>query len=251
MIFIPEIPSIHSVDSITLLERLERYPVFDVGALASEAALAPPSARLRALRLERKGLIHRVARNTYSVHRDPLVLASRMAWPSYISLWYALSHHGMTLQVPQTIEVLTTRQMFRKQVEVQGVRISFSKISSRYMFGYGKSLIDDIEVFMATPEKALLDGLLLKRIPASELYEMMVDRGDALDVPMMVEYVRAAGSGATAKRMGFMLERLGHDVHSQLEDMVYPTVTVLDLTLPSKGRKDGRWHLIDNLSVER
>jgi predicted transcriptional regulator of viral defense system len=250
MIFIPAYPSTHNVDSITLLGRLERYAVFDVRTLASEAGLAPPSARLRALRLERKGLILRVARNTYTVHHDPLVLASRMAWPSYISLWYALSHHGMTLQVPQTIEVLTTRQMFRKRVEVRGVRICFSKISSRYMFGYGKSLIDDIEVFIATPEKALLDGLLLKRIPASELFEMMASRGDALEVPLMLDYVRAAGSGATAKRMGFMLERLGHDVHSQLEDMVYPTVTVLDLTLPSNGRKDSRWHLIDNLSVE-
>lgn len=250
MIFIHGRPSTHSVDSITLLGRLQRYPVFDVRTLASEAGLTPPSARLRALRLERKGLVHRVARNTYSIHRDPLVLASRMTWPSYISLWYALSHHGMTLQVPQTIEVLTTRQLFRKQVEVQGVRIIFSKIASKYMFGYGKSLIDDIEVFIATPEKALLDGLLLKRIPASELFEMMANLGDALDVPRMVEYVRATGSGATAKRMGFMLDRLGHDVRAQLKDMIYPTITVIDLTLPAEGRKDGRWHVIDNLSVE-
>jgi predicted transcriptional regulator of viral defense system len=239
------------VDAIALLARLETHAVFDIDTLASEANLGSPSARLRALRLERRGLIQRVARNTYTVHRNPLILASRMTWPSYISLWYALNHHGLTLQVPQGIAVFTTRQTFRKQVVFHGVRISFSKISSRYMFGYGKSLVDDVEVFIATPEKALLDGLLFRRIPASELFEMMMDHAEALDIQRMVEYVRATGSGVTAKRMGYMLERLGHDVHVQLKDMVYPTLTVLDLTLPIEGKKDSRWQLIDNLSVDR
>jgi predicted transcriptional regulator of viral defense system len=251
MVFIHEEHYGTTMDTITLLERLGGHPVFGVATLASEAGIAPASARVRAVRLERRGLVHRVARDAYTVHRDPLVLASRLAWPSYISLWYALGHHGLTLQVPQAIEVLTTRQLFRRRLEHQGVRILVSKVSPRYMFGYGKFLLDDVEVFMATPEKALLDGLLLGRIPASEVLEMMTDNIDALDVPRLVDYVRTAGSGATAKRMGLMLERLGHDVHPQLEDMLYPTLTVLDRTLPPEGRRDARWHVLDNVGAGR
>jgi predicted transcriptional regulator of viral defense system len=251
MIFIHGASYRWSMDTIALLERLEAYPVFGVGTLASVAGLAPASARVRAVRLERRGLVHRVARDTYSVHRDPLVLASRIAWPSYVSLWYALSHHGLTLQVPQAIEVLTTRQLFRRRFEHQGVRILVSKVSPRYMFGYGKFLLEDVEVFMATPEKALLDGMLLGRIPASEVLEAMSGHIDELDVPRLVDYVVTAGNGAAAKRMGYMLHTLGRDVHHQLEGMLYPTLTLLDPALPREGLRDPRWHVLDNMGAGR
>jgi len=237
---------VYSVRTIDLLQRLRRYPVFDRETFASLAGLEPASASTRLSRLVQDDRIERLWRDTYTVHNDPLLVATHLAFPSYISLWYALSYHGFTLQVPHEISVLTTMRTFRPSIEYEGMRISFTTIPSRLLFGYQKLVVEGLEVFMASPEKALVDAVLLRSISPSEIFSIMEDNADALDVPKIVEYVKEAGSGTLAKRMGYMLTVLGHEVYGQLDDLVYPTVVPLDTTLPSMGRTDERWKVLDN-----
>ncbi len=238
-----------AVNTIDLLDRLKRYPVYDRATFASVAGLEPPSASARLSRLVRDGRIERLWRDAYTVHRDPLLVATHLAFPSYISLWYALSHHGFTLQVPHEISVLTTARTFRSSIEFQGMRISLTIISPSNLFGYQKLVLGELEVSMATPEKALVDAVLLRSISPSEVFSIMEDNADTIDVTRVVSYVRRAGSGTLAKRMGYMLSALGHDVHGQLDDLVYPTVVSLDTTRPPEGTTDGKWGLIDNVGL--
>jgi predicted transcriptional regulator of viral defense system len=237
------------VNTIDLLDRLKRYPVFDRATFASVADLEPPSASSRLSRLVRDGRAIRLWRDAYTVHRDPLLVAFHLAFPGYISLWYALSHHGLALQVPHEIPVLTTARTYRSAIRFEGMRISLTRISPRHLFGYEKLVMRGLEVFMATPEKALVDAVLLRRISPSEVFSIMGDYADSLDIPRLVGYVGRAGSGALAKRMGYMLFALGHEVHGQLRGLVYPTVVPLDTTLPSEGATDDRWGVIDNVGL--
>jgi predicted transcriptional regulator of viral defense system len=237
------------VNTIDLLELLRRYPVFDLATFASIADLEPPSARTRLSRMVDQGRAVRLWRDAYTVHRDPLLVASRLALPSYISLWYALGHHGMTLQVPHEIAVLTTMRTFRKGIDFMGTRIAFIRIAPRHLFGFEKLAVKGLEVFMATPEKALVDAVLLRRISTSEVFSMMEENLDALEVPKIVDHVLRAGSGVLAKRMGYMLDALGHDAYGRLEDLVYPTVVPLDTGAPREGHVDARWGLLDNVGV--
>ena len=48
---------------------------------------------------------------------------------------------------------------------------------------------------------------------------------------------------------GYMLTTLGHDVHGQLDDLVFPTVVPLDTTRPQEGATNGEWGLIDNVGL--
>ena len=235
--------------TIDLLKALERYPVFDRETFASLAGLEPPSASARLSRLVRDGHIERLWRDIYTVLDDPLLVATHLAFPSYISLWYALSHHGLTLQVPHEMSVLTTMRTNRSSIEFEGMRISFTTIPTRYLFGYQKLVVGGHEVFMATPEKALVDSVLLRRISPSEVFSIMEGNAASIDVARIVGYVRDAGSGSLAKRMGYMLGALGHDVFGELGDLVYPTVVPLDTTLPPRGRIDERWGLLDNAGL--
>ena len=235
--------------TIDLLERLRRYPVFDRETFASLAGLEPPSASARLSRLVKDNRIERLWRDAYTVHRNPLLVATHLAFPSYVSLWYALSHHGWTLQVPHEISVLTTMRTYRPSIEYGGMRISFTAIPPDLLFGYDKTNVEGLEVFMATPEKALVDAMLLRSISPSEVYSIMVDNAGSLDIPRLVDFVREAGSGTLAKRMGYMLEVLGHEVYEKLDDLVYSTVVPLDTTLPPEGEIDGRWRLLDNVGL--
>lgn len=235
--------------TIDLLQRLRRYPVYDRETFASLADLEPASASSRLSRLVQDGRIERLWRDAYTVHRDPLLVATHLAFPSYVSLWYALSHHGFTLQVPHEISVLTTMRTYRPSIEYEGMRITFTKIHSSFLFGYQKLVVGGLEVFMATPEKALVDAVLLRGISPSEVFSIMKDNIDSLDVPRLVGYVNEAGSGTLAKRMGYMLSALSHEVYGQLDNLVYPTVVPLDTTLPPRGRTDDRWKLLDNVGL--
>jgi predicted transcriptional regulator of viral defense system len=237
------------VKTIDLLDRLRRYPVFDRETFAMLADLEPPSASSRLSRLVDEDRVVRLWRDTYTVLDDPLRVATHLVFPGYVSLWYALSHHGWTLQVPHEISVLTTARTYRRSIEFKGVRITFTTIPSTLLFGYHKQTLGGSEVFMATPEKAVVDALALKRISPSEVFDVLASNRETMDVSRMVEYVRRTGNGSLAKRLGYMLTVLGYDVAGGMEDLIYPTIVALDTTLPRKGTIDSRWGLLDNVGL--
>ena len=191
----------------------------------------------------------RLWRDAYTVQNDPLQVATHLVYPAYVSLWYALSHHGWTLQVPHEISVLSTARTYRRSIDLKGYRISFITIPRRLLFGYRKVTVGGTETFVATPEKAVVDAVSLRRISPSEVFDILSDNLDSLDISRLVDFVRRAGSGTVAKRLGYMLAVLDHDVMGDIEDMVYPTVVPLDTTLPPEGSKDDRWGLLDNVGL--
>jgi predicted transcriptional regulator of viral defense system len=239
------------MNSIDLLESLKTYPVFDTAQFASLAGLSPGSAKVRLFRMKRNGRMIEIHRNSYTVVRDPLIVASRIVWPSYISLWYALSYHGMTAQVPHGIAVLTSRGTFRKELEFMGTKITFIMIPPSFLYGYDKINVGGHDVFMAYPEKALVDALHLKRISVSEVFEMIRDNQHELDMERLVEFVLLSNDGEAIRRIGFMLDRLGHHYHGRLRGPTGKAPVPLDHTLPANGRLNKRWGVIDNLEAWR
>jgi predicted transcriptional regulator of viral defense system len=239
------------VNSIDLLESLGRYPVFDAAQFASSAGLEPGSAKVRLFRMKKKGRIVEIHRNSYTVFRDPLIVASRIVWPSYISLWYALSHHGLTSQVPHGIAVVTTRGTFRKKLDFLGTTITFIRVPPSYFYGYDRIIVGGHEVFMAYPEKAIVDAIHLKMISASEVFEMIRDNEPGLDIKRLIEFVSRSNDWDAMRRIGFMLDRMGHHDHKRLRGRLGGTAVPLDHSLPTEGPLVQRWGIIDNLGVER
>ena len=235
--------------TLDLMEMLGRHPVFDLAIFASMAGIEPNYAKVRLHRLVEEGRIFRLERNSYTVLKDPLIVASRIVWPGYISLWYALGYHGLTEQIPHAISVLTTKRTFRAVIDFQQARIEFIKIPPSALFGYEKTVVRESEVFMATPEKALVDAVVLRRISMAEIFGMMKERKMALDLRRLADFVRRTGSIAAAKRMGYMLEQLGSDQWMRLAKGIYPVAIPLDSALPRKGALVRKWGIIDNAGV--
>jgi len=132
-------------------------------------------------RAQSKSLVTRIAGGVYlNALREPAPgieeIACFLRTPSYISCEWALNRHGVLLQAPTVLTVLTLSTSVgpSRNVVSGGVTIEFSRIAPKLFTGFEAK-----EGYnLATPEKALLDTIYLrKRVPfPDELDFDAVDR---------------------------------------------------------------------------
>jgi predicted transcriptional regulator of viral defense system len=236
-----------ALETLRVLKRLDAYPTFNVNAVANIIGKDATYTKVYLNRLKKRGVIQKLQRNVYTVQKDPLIIASRITWPSYISLWAAIRYHNLTEQIPNEISVVTTRAKNRRAISIMNSRIIFERVRPRYFFGFSKIKIGDFEVFMAEPEKALIDAVLLKRISVSEVYSMLKANLKNISPERITDYVLRASNKAMAKRFGWMLNSIGCKAAEKLKAMSYRTVIPLDYARPPSGKKDRKWGLIVNI----
>ncbi|MBI4181845.1 MAG: hypothetical protein HY520_02655 [Candidatus Aenigmarchaeota archaeon] len=225
--------------AVELLEKLRSLPVFTLGDLSRIVRKDERYVKVMAYRLGKRGLIRRVERGTYTVHTDPVEIASYLATPSYISFWTALRLYGLTEQLPRGIMVAVSKP--KKRLAFQGERIEFTKV--KHFWGYGKTRYRDFDIFLAEKEKAVIDCLLLKNTPFDEAAKAVLS--GELDYGKLAAYAGKTANKALAKRIGFLVEKAGREA-GMLLDMVDRNYIPLDWNLKRGGKKDFRWRLIVN-----
>lgn len=132
------------------------------------------------------GLIHRLMRGHYInsfLYGFPRVetVGCFLRPPAYVSGEWALNYHGISLQSPVVCSIITLSSAVGKgrNIAYQGVTVEFSKISPALFSGFIR--VDDF--YIATPEKAILDTLHLRRsLPAEDELEL-----DGIDIEAMNE----------------------------------------------------------------
>jgi len=139
-------------------------PFFSLEDVAHVLGLKPASAAVLCTRYTRKGLLTRLKRGLYArteqlAHLgqvDFFRIANFLQVPSYISLMTALSYYGMTTQVQrgffESISLKRTRTF-------QSGQFTFRYAKLRPDLYRGFKRVED--VFVALPEKALLDSAYL------------------------------------------------------------------------------------------
>jgi predicted transcriptional regulator of viral defense system len=121
--------------------------------------LKPKSRSVILSRLVKRNVLRRLRRNLYEVVFKPseiLEAASSVYQPSYLSFTYCLGKLGLLNQIAYEIEFATPKKT--KRVELRNRAVIFRQIAKKLFFGY--DLKDNI--FIAQPEKALLDTLYIK-----------------------------------------------------------------------------------------
>jgi len=140
-----------------LLETDKRY--FSSKEIARLLGISLKSRRVTIWRLAKRGVLSRLRRDLYEVTLKPsdVVEVSNIIYqPSYLSFTYCLGRLGILSQIAYEIEFATSKKT--KRLLIRGRSVIFRKISKKLFFGY--TLKDNI--FIAEPEKALLDTLYLK-----------------------------------------------------------------------------------------
>lgn len=140
------------------LLRLER-PVVTTGEVAARLRVPKYTASSVLRRLERDGIVMRIRRGLWALGRqlDPYALPECLTapYPSYVSLWTALYHHGMIDQVPRDTYIASVDRSKRIRTPVGTYVIHHLHPD---LFG-GFSARGGVR--MATPEKALFDTVYL------------------------------------------------------------------------------------------
>ena len=223
--------------AIPLLRRLEQHPVFTQNDVAKIVNKGAPYVRTLLYRLAKAGLITRIERGKYTMHADPLIVASHMVTPSYLSLWTALRYYNLIEQQPLALFVMTPAA--RRKVVFADTEIVFVK--TRHLFGYRKVRHADLDIFMAEKEKAIIDALL-HRLPLDAISSAL--EGGEMDPRKLSDYARRTGNAALIKRLGYLMEKkMGNPSGLEPPDRAY---VLLDYHGKKEGKRDARWRLVVN-----
>lgn len=215
---------------VDLIEWAAERPLFTLNEADRAVDLTRESLRAQLSRLVSRGDLTRVERGKYTVHTDPLIYATHIETPSYLTLWSGLRFYGLTTQQPTHIQVMTATP--RDDLPGIGFHVSSD------LFGFGRRRYRDFEVFVADEERLLIDCLSRRGVPVSALDELLT----AVDPDRCVEYALRFDRNAVTKRVGYLLERATGTVRDELrvDDRNYPP---LDLNGPDEGHSNATWRL--------
>ncbi|MBK5218914.1 MAG: type IV toxin-antitoxin system AbiEi family antitoxin domain-containing protein [Thermoleophilia bacterium] len=155
-------------DAYAELRRLGQ-PVFTTREAAALWRSEQTSASRRLGSLEKAGLVRRVQRGLWALDPeiDPRVVGPYLTapLPSYISLFSALSRHGMIEQIPRQISIVSTARP-RRILTSLGVYL-VHQISPPLFGGYEGT---ERSGFLAGPEKSLFDLVYVRAAAGSRAH---------------------------------------------------------------------------------
>jgi predicted transcriptional regulator of viral defense system len=167
-----------------------------------DAEKVAPHVAMFLARALQKGLVHRLNRGNYInsfLYGFPGVeeVACFLRPPAYVTCEWALNYHGISVQSPVVCTAVTLSSAVgrHRSIDYQGITIEFSRIAPSLFFGF--TSIDDF--YMATPEKALLDTMYLRKsLPTPDELELEGIHFDSLN-----EMARRFPS-TVSKRLSFL-----------------------------------------------
>ncbi len=167
--------------------------VYSAQQLANLLAKPKNIAKVYLWRLVQKGLSKKLFRGRVSFIDDDYIIASQLSEPCYISLSSALLFHGLVRQVPRYVECVTSKN----SRNYNSLGVIYHKIPPALMYGYAKLRKAQSYIFVAEPEKAVIDSLYLNQITGKAARELLPN----LDFGKLEGYaMRFNGRGANKLR---------------------------------------------------
>lgn len=188
---------------------------------------------------------------------NPYSAAGAAASGEYaISHWSALNYYGYSSQVPRSIFVSTPHRRTSTTREILDVPHRMVFVSPEKFFGITTIRLDNKLVRITDKEKTIVDCLDRPRlcggiVEAAEALSQAVKEG--IDLDRLSSYADRLGNRTVLKRLGFLAETLELPVGAHLEawrGRISGGYSLLDPTRPKRGRYDGRWRLVLNVSED-
>ena len=224
--------------TIHLLKKLERFPLFTQNDIAKIINKDSEYVKTLLYRLNKEGFIKKIERGKYTIYDNILIFASYITTPSYFSLWTALRYYNLTQQQPKKFFVACSTK--RKNIKLKDSEIVF--LFTKHMFGYKKDRYNDFDIFIADPEKIIIDSLLFK-IPIEDISIALDDNN--LNFKKISEYAMRTGNISLIKRLGYLLDKKKGDSYElkALDNNYIP----LNYLGKKKGKKNTKWKVLVNI----
>lgn len=168
------------------IQKIIKKPVFGVSDLVNQN-IPHNYAKKILYELHKSNKITRIERGKYTTHDDIIIISTHITEPCYLSMWSALSIHKLTTQIPFTIELITTRKRFNREIKFKNTSIIFYSVKPDMMYGFENIIWkEQIRIPVANPEKTIIDILYFKSIPAEEIDEII----DQIDKKKLLSYAK-------------------------------------------------------------
>ncbi len=154
-----------------------------------------PTTRVYVHRMKKRNLLS-VMRGKLVFTDNEFVIASQLIEPSYISLHTALYLNNKIMQFPKKIECVNPKNTLHEN------NFEYYKINPKLFFGFKKIRLSGSWAFVAEPEKALIDGIYLKRISEDLVKELLPSMKKSLLKEFLLR-VKKSGVKGTKKVLTF------------------------------------------------
>jgi predicted transcriptional regulator of viral defense system len=192
-----------------LLSMVGDLPCFEFSMLAQLSDEKRDSLRTRLYQWRKTGKLIALRRGMYAIAEpyrrtpiDPAQLSNRLYTPSYLSLHWALSVHGLIPEKTVAYTAICPRvpRTFENSV---GTYI-YRTIKQPAFFGYNAVEIGGHPILMASPEKALLDLWYIDggTWPLERMQEMRFQNPGLVDKQRLAEYTERFQSPRLTKAAG-------------------------------------------------
>jgi predicted transcriptional regulator of viral defense system len=260
-------PSSIKVD-LAKLARVARGGVLSVQAAAAVLGLPQRAAAMRTAALARAGWLTRLRRGYYLVLpleaasevattvEDPWVLAAALYRPGYIGGWSAAEHWGLTEQLFRSTFVVTAANIRRRSATYAGASFSLVRVHPDRLKHLTTVWRGSTRVHVSSRERTLVDAAIDPRWLGgfrhfADVFAAFADAGEA-DALLME--LRRSGTGAAAKRIGYLAERRWSGAHKLIEGayaLRSAGVIKLDPSVTRRGDTNTRWGLWVNVQTDR
>ncbi len=212
------------------------------------------------LRRARRGLYIPVpvdATNPAAWSEDALILAAAVFSPCYFTGWTAANHWGLTDQVFRTTVMKTASRVRASSIRLLDHDYLMVHVSLAGMeWGMRTEWRGEVRLQIADPARTVIDILDLPRFGGGIRHgaDIVAAYLDDHDPALLVEYGDRLGNRAVFKRLGYIVEVLGHDGGGLIEacrERVSTGISPLDPDGPTGGRREPRWRLRVNAHIGR
>jgi predicted transcriptional regulator of viral defense system len=213
-----------------LLQIVGDEPLFETGLLLAGDVNAD-EIRRQLVRWVAAGKIIQLRRGLYTLappyqktKPHPFLIANRLVEPSYVSLQSALAYYNL---IPEYVPVVTSVTTGRPNLKETPLgRYQFQHIQRDWFIGFVPNRVQESqEVFLATPEKALLDLVYLQ--PGGDelpyLRELRLQNLDHLDRNALWELAQEISKPKIQRALQNILTIMKEETEDTYETLSKPT----------------------------
>lgn len=250
----------------------EGLDTFTIRDLRDVLDLKPDQARHLAFRLAKANLARRIRRGRYALlppaewdQTDTVgvnwyVAAAAIVQPEpyFLTYYTGMALHQMTEHPLRTVFVAVRKQ--RPEVRLGPVQFRYVTLEERKFFGFEPFQVERAKfVNVADLERTFLDCIERPELCGGldEVFRGFARRHGDLDRDRILRYVAELGRPVVAKRLGFLLEALGHPdarLLWQMERMARRIRHYLPLDrmrTVDGAERNRRWELLVNTDIEQ
>ena len=221
--------------------------VFTLSDAARLLGSSKAAAKVTIHRLKCKGRVVAAQRGTYILSparagiegywtESPFLVLPHIIDDYYVGFWTAMSHWGMTEQIPITIFVATTKR--KRPVRYGGQTFRFVTVSKTKFFGFTKERIDGRTFNISTKEKTIADALVFPQYCGgmSEVTKAIWNSRREVDWKKLIVATKQMAVEAALRRLGYVLRllRIEPEVSRLLASKDWYGFRFLDPTAPKE-----------------